>query len=63
MPKVMLKLFFKNKLGGEKPILNDLIENALRYLIPFHLIIKNKELLCHLKLSDNIFQQLKLSVV
>lgn len=39
------------------------IEHSLRYLIPFHFIKKKKnpELFCHLKLSDNIFQQLKLS--
>lgn len=39
------------------------IENSLRYLIPSHFIKKKKkpDLFCYLKLSDSIFQQLKLS--
>lgn len=37
---------------------------CLRYLIPFHLILKKKKkLFGHPKLSNNIFQQLKVSIV
>lgn len=55
MPKVMLKLFLKIQVGGREANSEWLIENGLRYLIPFHLIKKNTtELFCHLK-SDNIF--------
>lgn len=51
----MLKLFLKIQVGGREANSEWLIENGLRYLIPFHLIKKNTtELFCHLK-SDNIF--------
>lgn len=58
----MLKLFLKIEAWGREANFEWLIENGLKYLIPFQLILKKKlELFCHLKLSDNIFQQLKLS--
>lgn len=64
MPKVMLKVFFKIQTWGREVHAKWLMENGLRYLIPFYLIKKRKnpELFCHLK-SDDIFQQLKLSIV
>lgn len=40
MPKVMLKLFLKIQVGGREANSEWLIENGLRYLIPFHLIKK-----------------------
>ena len=60
----MLWLFLKIQAWEREANFEWQVENSLIYMIPFNFIEKKKkklELFCHLKLSDNIFQQLKLS--
>lgn len=59
MPTLLQSYFLQCKSGGQKPS-EQPARNGLRYFIPFQL--KTMKLL-HRKMSDDIFQQLELSIV
>lgn len=58
----MFKLFLKIQAWGREAVLNGALKMVFDTQFLFTLL-KNKKSFCRLTLSDNIFQQLRLSIV